>query len=52
MRAGTYGYQVLLNLFHYRRVTEPALWIVGVGVFAETRLVAVDEPRVHAQNGL
>ena len=44
----TYGDPKFLHLFYGSNVTEPALGIVVVGIFAEAFLVAVDEPGVDA----
>lgn len=49
---GTYGDQKLLHLLYGSTITEPALWLVVVGIFAEAFLVAVDEPGIDAQNSL
>ena len=48
----TYGDPKFLHLLYGRNVTEPALGVVVVGIFAEAFLVAVDEPGVDAQDGL
>ena len=47
-----YGDPKFLHLLYGRNVTKPALRVVVVSIFAETFLVAVDEPGVDAQDSL
>ena len=44
----TYRDPVFLYLRYGGGIGEPAIWVVVVGVGAETGLVAVDEPGVDA----
>ena len=48
----TYGNQESLHLPHCYRVAKPALWVLGICMFAEAVLVTVDEPGVDTQDYL
>ena len=51
-KGDTDGDPKFLHPLYGRNVTEPAVGVVVVGIFAEAFLVTVDEPGVDAQDSL